>query len=147
MRLITEDYRALSEFRYQIRKFLAASDAIARSGALQPQQYMMLLTLRGLPDGIEPTIAALAERLQIRHNSAVELVNRLAERGLVHRDRASSDSRKVFLQLTAKGASLIEKMVEKRFLELQASQPELIKALNRVLKRAQNKKSEKTASL
>jgi DNA-binding MarR family transcriptional regulator len=137
MRLATEDYRALAEFRYQIRRFLVMSESIAQSGKLKPQQYMMLLILRGLPAGEEPTILMLSERLQIRHHSAVELANRLAKRGLIRRYRSASDSRKVLLQLTARGAALIEKLVEDRFTELHASQPELVRALDQVLSRAQ----------
>ncbi len=133
--LITEDYRALAEFRYQIRRFLTVSEEIARSAGLQPQQYTMLLTLRGLPVDQEPTIRVLAERLQIRHNSAVELANRLANRALISRVRSKSDSRKVLIQLTPKGAALIEKLVRKRFAQLHSSQPALIEALNSVLVR------------
>jgi DNA-binding MarR family transcriptional regulator len=135
MRLITEDYRALAEFRYEIRRFLAVSEEIAHSAKLRPQQYMMLLAIRGLPGDREPTIQALAERLQIRHNSAVELANRLAGRGLIRRSRSKNDCRKVLIQMTGKGARLIEKLVEKRFVQLHTSQPELVRALNRVLDR------------
>ena len=139
MRLLKEDYRALAEFRYQIRRFLAVSEKIAHGARLQPQQYAMLLILRGLPADREPTIVVLAERLQIRHNSAVELANRLAKRGLVRRIRSESDSRKVFLQLTGKGAALIEKLVRERFVQLHSSQPALVRALNRVLARGKNR--------
>ncbi len=133
--LVTEDYRALAEFRYQIRRFLTVSEEIARSAGLQPQQYTMLLTLRGLPLTKEPTIRVLAERLQIRHNSAVELANRLADRTLISRVRSKDDSRKVLIRLTPKGAALIEKLVRKRFAQLHSSQPALIEALNNVLAR------------
>jgi DNA-binding MarR family transcriptional regulator len=134
--LVTEDYRALAEFRYQIRRFLTVSEEIARTGGLQPQQYLMLLTLRGLPEDNEPTIRFLAERLQVRHNSAVELVDRLAKLSLVGRVRSKEDSRKVLIQLTPKGLALIEKLVKMRFAQLQSIQPELISALNGVLFRA-----------
>jgi len=133
--LVNEDYLALAEFRHQIRRFLIVSEEIARSAGLQPQQYTMLLTLRGLPEDKEPTIRVLAERLQIRHNSAVELANRLARRALVSRVRSKEDSRKVLIQLTPKGAALIEKLVRKRFAQLHSSQPALVEALNRVLDR------------
>ncbi len=146
MRLITEDYQALAEFRYQIRKFLAASEQIARSGGLNPQQYMMLLALRGLPDGCEPAILVLAERLQIRHNSSVELANRLVKRGLIRRFRSKSDSRKVLIRLTRKGAALIEKLVQERFVQLHSSQPELVRALNGVLVRANSRGIKKRAT-
>jgi DNA-binding MarR family transcriptional regulator len=146
MNLDTEDYRALAEFRYQIRRFLAVGEEIAHSARLQPQQYTMLLMLRGLPAGQEPTILVLAERLQIRHNSAVELANRLAKRGLIRRDRSQSDSRKVLLQLTNKGVALIEKLGEKRFVQLHSSQPELVSALNQVLARTNNRRTKRPAA-
>ena len=139
-----EDYRALAEFRYEIRKFLIVSERIACSAGIQPQQYMMLLALRGLPRDQEPTIVVLAERLQLRHNSAVELVNRLAQRGLVRRVRSESDSRKMLIRLTATGEALIEKLVMKRFDELVASQPVLVKALNRIITVARNRSAMKT---
>ena len=145
MRLVTEDYQALAEFRYQIRKFLAVSENTARSGRLQPQQYMMLLALRGLPEGKEPTILVLAERLQIRHNTAVELINRLATRNLVRRYRSESDSRKACIQLTRKGEALLEKLVQERFDQLHSSQPELVRALNRVLARTNTNRIGKQA--
>src|SRR5207237_6127749 len=70
-----EDYRALAEFRYQLRLYLALSDHAARSAGLHPGQYRFLLTLKGLPDGTEPTISNMAERLGLRHHSTVELVD------------------------------------------------------------------------
>ena len=143
MSLTAKDYQALAEFRYQIRRFLAVSDRIARSSRLQPQQYMMLLALRGLPEGKEPTILVLAERLQIRHNTAVELLNRLAGRGFVRRIRSESDSRKVFIRLTRKGEFLIQKLVEERFVQLHSIQPALIRALKSVLASANADRSRK----
>lgn len=145
MLLTTQDYQALAEFRYQIRRFLAVSEQIARSGRLQPQQYMMLLALRGLPEGKEPTIFVLAERLQIRHNTAVELLNRLAKRSLVRRYRSENDSREVLIRLTRKGETLIEELVQERFVQLHSSQPELVKALNQVLARANANRTKKRA--
>lgn len=145
MRLSVDGYRALAEFRYQIRKFLAASEEIALSARLRPQQYVMLLMLRGLPAGKEPTVQVLAERLRIRHNSAVELANRLSKRGLIRRSRSKEDSRKVFIHLTRNGAALIEKLVERRIVQLHSSQPELIRALNAVLSRTYNKGNKRKA--
>ena len=106
----------------------------------------MLLTLRGLPADKEPTVRVLAERLQIRHHSAVELANRLAKRSLVRRLRSKDDSRKVFIRLTSKGAALIENLVRKRFDQLHSSQPVLVAALHRVLTRTKNKEVKKRAA-
>src|SRR5579883_3131704 len=77
----TAEYRALAQFRFLIRRFLNNSERAARTVGLEPQQYMGLLALRGLPADQEPTIRSLAERLQIQHHSAVELVDRMEKRG------------------------------------------------------------------
>jgi DNA-binding MarR family transcriptional regulator len=139
-----EDYCALAEFRYEIRKFLIGSERIARGAGLHPQQYTMLLALRGLPPDWEPTIVVLAERLQIRHNTAVELINRLARRDLVRRYRSKSDSRKMLIQLTPAGDLLIEELVRRRFDALVSGQPVLVKALNRIITVARNRSPKKT---
>ena len=133
-----EDYRALSEFRYEIRKFLMVSEKIARSHRLQPQQYMVLLTLRGLRPNQEPTIIFLAERLQIRHHSAVGLINRLAKRRFIRRCRSKADSRKTLIRLTSAGNALIEEVVRMRFVELASSQPMLLTALGRIVRIAKS---------
>jgi DNA-binding MarR family transcriptional regulator len=83
----TAEYQALAQFRFLIRRYLNNSEKAARSVGLEPQQYMGLLALRGLPETQEPTIRALAERLQIQHHSAVELVDRMERRGLFQRER------------------------------------------------------------
>jgi DNA-binding MarR family transcriptional regulator len=138
-RITADDYEALAEFRYEIRKFLIVSERIARSAGLQPQQYLMLLALRGLPRGTDPTIVVLAERLQIRHNSAVQLVDRLAKGGFVRRHRSKSDARKMLIRLTRAGETLIERLVRRRFDELVSRQPVLVKALNRIIALARNR--------
>ena len=77
------EYQALAEFRYQIRRFLRFSEQAARATGLVPQQYQLLLALKGLPNGRKATISELAERLQIKHHSTVELIDRLVKRELV----------------------------------------------------------------
>ncbi len=141
--ITVDDYRALAEFRFEIRKFLIVSERIARSAGLRPQQYLMLLALRGLPPDMEPTIAVLADRLQIRHNGAVQLVNRLAKRGFVRRYRSKSDARKMLVRLTPAGETLIERLVRKRFGELVSRQPVLVKALNRIIALARSRSTMK----
>ena len=143
--IATEDFRALAEFRYEIRKFLIVSEKVARSAGLQPQQYTMLLALRGLPADKEPTILVLAERLQVRHNTAVELVDRLVKRGFVRRHRSTSDSRKMIIRLTLAGSALIEKLVRRRFDELVSNQPVLVRALNRITTIARSRSARKTS--
>jgi len=130
-----EDYRALAEFRYQLRLYLALSDRAARSCSLHPGQYRFLLTLKGLPDGTEPTISTLAERLGLRHHSTVELVDRLEEGGLIYRERSERHRSFVFVRITSKGESILRKLVASRKAELQKAGPLLVKALNTLIKK------------
>lgn len=94
------DYQRLSEFRYLIRRFLEFSQIQAQEAGLTPRQHQALLAIKGFPGGGPVTIGDLAERLRIRHHSAVELVNRLCEAGLVARDHDEEDHRRVLLRLT-----------------------------------------------
>jgi DNA-binding MarR family transcriptional regulator len=125
---ITE-YRALAEVRHQIRRFLTFSEARAREVELEPQQHQLLLAIRGLPSDLQPTIGRLAERLQIQPNSAVDLINRSAERRLVRKRANTSDRRQVQVELTAKGGRLLEKLALAHRTELRSLAPTLISAL------------------
>lgn len=129
----TVDYQALAQFRFLIRRFLNNSERAARSVDLEPQQYMGLLALRGLPTGQEPTIRSLAERLQIQHHSAVELVDRMERRGLFRRERSKRDRRQVYVYVTPRGEKLLSRLVRHRLAELRVSAPELTRALQAVL--------------
>ena len=86
-RITDGEYHALSQLRYLIRRFLQEGDTTARVAGLEPQQYLLLLTIRGLERGQEPSIRALADRLALRHHSTVELIDRLEAHGLVKRTR------------------------------------------------------------
>src|ERR1051326_6969986 len=99
--LTEAEYRALAEFRYQIRKFLRHMEEQARELGQNPQQYQVLLAIEGLPEGARPIISTLAERMQLNHNSMVELVDRCEERGLIRRMRSGADKRQVELEITA----------------------------------------------
>src|SRR5712692_11706988 len=72
--ITTDEYRALAELRYRIRRFLREGDAVAQAAGLEPQQYLLLLTIRGLPAEEEATIRTVAERLALKHHSVVELI-------------------------------------------------------------------------
>lgn len=97
------DYESLAELRYQIRRFVHFSEKVARTTGLQPQQHQLMLTVKGLPKGTRPRVAELAERLQIKHHSAVELINRLSAGGYIRRHRGGADRREVLLTLTPRG--------------------------------------------
>jgi DNA-binding MarR family transcriptional regulator len=91
----------LSEFRYLLRGFLEFSQNAAHAVGLTTRQHQALLAVKGLPETQVVTVGDLAERLRIRHHSAVELVDRLSEAGLVVRFPDRDDRRRVRLELTA----------------------------------------------
>jgi DNA-binding MarR family transcriptional regulator len=127
------NYRAMAEFRYQIRRFLRFSEQAARAAGLEPQQYQLLLALKGMGDD-DHRIGEIAERLQIQHHSTVELVDRLTRRGLVRRRRSSEDRREVLLDLTSKGEKLLQELALHHREELRESGPALISALRKALR-------------
>jgi DNA-binding MarR family transcriptional regulator len=128
------DYRALSELRYRIRRFLRFSEEAARDAGLEPGQHQLLLAIKGLPVGTAPCIGELAERLQIQHHSAVELVNRLAAGGYVRKHRGSTDRREVLVQLTAEGERVLRELSLHHRDELRAQGPILVKALQSAMR-------------
>lgn len=130
------EFRALAEFRYQIRIFLNGSEVAARGADLEPQQYLLLLALRGLPAGREPNIRELAERMQLRHHSVVELVDRLEHRQLLRRERSRTDRRQVIVRLTPRGEKILTRLAKQRLAELRTSAPALVRALAVVIRSA-----------
>lgn len=123
------EFRALAEFRYQLRRFLHFSEQAARAAGLEPQQHQLLLAIKGLPLEKVASVGELAERLQIQHHSAVELINRTEERGLIERSRDENDQRRVLIRLTAFGDEVLQKLSLLHRMELQSTGPALVKAL------------------
>jgi len=135
MELTTAEYRALAELRYRIRHFLREGDAQARATGLEPQQYLLLLTIRGLPEDIEATIRELADRLALKHHSAVELIDRLEAHGYVRRSRSRDDRRRVLVSLLPRGEKLLEQVAKHRISELRASGAALVNAISALIDR------------
>ena len=133
--ITSDEYRALAELRYLIRKFVGEGDAVARAAGLEPQQYLLLLALRGLPEGVEATIRTLAERLALKHHSAVELIDRLETHGYVRRSRNRDDRRQVLVTLLPRGEKLLEQVAQDRISELRASGAALVSAISALLER------------
>ena len=125
------DYRALAEVRYQIRRFLHFSEVAARKVGLEPRHHQMMLAIKAAEGG-RPRIAYLAERLQIQHHSAVELLDRLARRGLIVRKRGDLDRREVHVNLTAKGERLLGQLTMHTRAELRSRAPTLVAALHEI---------------
>src|SRR5215470_10947830 len=128
-RLTVADYRALAEFRYQLRRFMSFSEEAARSAGLEPQQHQLLLGVKGLSRGQPATIGALAGWLHLRHHSMVELVDRTEARGLVRRERAEGDRRQVLVRLTPLGESLLSRLALVHRAELRLVGPALLGVL------------------
>ena len=139
-----EEYRALAELRYRIRHFLREGDAVAQAAGLEPQQYLLLLTIRGLPRGQEATIRTLAERLALKHHSVVELIDRLETHGYVRRSRGRDDRRRVLVSLLPRGERLLEQVARNRIGELRSTGHELVRALGQLLERAPQAKLPRT---
>jgi DNA-binding MarR family transcriptional regulator len=102
-----KDYETLASFRYHLRQFLRFSDQAATSVGLTPQQHQALLAVIGYPGREQITIGELAERLQIKHHSAVGLVDRLESQKLIIRIGDEENHRQVFVRLTGDGFEMI----------------------------------------
>ena len=131
--LTLSDYRALAELRYQIRSFAHFSEQASRAAGLEPRQHQLMLTLKGLPEGVRPRIRELAKRLRIQHHSAVELANRLASGGYVRRQRGGQDRREVLLSLTSKGEKVLRNLSLHHRAELRLQGPALVAALRHAM--------------
>jgi DNA-binding MarR family transcriptional regulator len=126
------EYRSLADFRYQIRRFLGFSEEQVRAAGMEPQQHQLLLAIKGLPDGAAATIGELAERLQLKHHSTVELANRLEKLGYVAREGSEQDRRQVMVHLTRSGAGILRKLSIAHHQELEVAGPRLAKALRAI---------------
>jgi DNA-binding MarR family transcriptional regulator len=108
--LTKQDFEALARFRFAIRRYLRFSEETVRQHDVTPQQYQLLLALKGYPDREWATVGELAERLQLRHHSVVELVTRAQGQDLVDRAPHPDDGRAVRVTLTAKGDRLLAQL-------------------------------------
>jgi DNA-binding MarR family transcriptional regulator len=141
--ITTAEYRALAELRYRIRKFVRDGDIVARSAGLEPQQYLLLLAIRGMPEGEEPTIRSLAERLALKHQSTVELIDRLESHGYVRRARSRDDRRRVLVSLLPRGEQLLEEVAQQRISELRSSGTAFVNAISALLEAGRSPRSRK----
>jgi DNA-binding MarR family transcriptional regulator len=134
-RVNLEDYHALAQFRYLLRKFLRFSkDVLSHTGRVTPEQYEALLAIKAFTSPAGLTITQLSERLQVKHHSAVNIVDRLVERKLITREAAKTDRRRRHVKITARGDKLIEQLAAVHWKEMRTCSPEMIKALERFKK-------------
>ena len=130
------NFKAMAELRYQIRRFLRFSENAARKAGIEPQQHQLLLAIRGLPEGLKPTIGVLAERMQLQHHSTVELIDRLVERGLLCRLRSTDDRRQVLVKLTRDGEQFLKTLSLHHLEELLSTGPKFVKILQSLIENA-----------
>lgn len=130
--------RRLAEFRFQLRKFLHFSSLAADRAGVRAQQYQLLQCVWGMPEELDPTIANVAARMLLKHNSAVELVDRTIEQGLLRRCPDPTDHRRILIRMTPQGEKLLGSLAAWHLRELEEMGPELIRALRRVLLTPQN---------
>ncbi len=123
MSLSTSEYQRLLEFRDGLRRFLRWSENQAAAAGLTPAQHQLLLAIRGHGGEQDPTIGEVAEHLQLRHHSAVGLVDRAEEAGLVHRSPDGDDQRVVRLALTPLGRRRLERLAALHLEELRRLSP------------------------
>jgi len=121
--LATRDYARLAAFRHSLRRFLRFSEEAAAADGITGQHYQAMLILRACPEGQRTTINDLAQQLLIKHNSAVELVDRLVQQDLAVREASSADRRKVELSLTLRGRQVLARLAAMHRRELRRIGP------------------------
>jgi len=145
--ITTDEYRALAELRYRIRHFLREGDVVAQAVGLEPQQYLLLLAIRGLPAGEEATIRTLADRLALKHHSVVELIDRLETHGYVRRSRGRDDRRRVLVSLLPRGERILEQVARHRIGELRSTGHALVRAIDQLLEKPPQAKQRKFSAM
>ena len=121
-----EEYVRVAEFRSALRRFLRRTERVARASGLTPQRYLLLLMIKGAPEGTErSTVTELAERLQLAQSTITELVTRAEEIGLVARMASADDGRVIDLRLTPEG----ERRLAEAFTGLEAERQALLASL------------------
>ncbi len=126
-------FRRLADFRFQLRRFLHVSQAAAEQMGLHNQQYQMLQCVGGMPEDMAPTIANVAKRMLLKHNSTVELVDRTIEQGLLRRLGDAADHRRILLRVTSRGERILATLAKFHTKELEQSGPELVRTLADIL--------------
>ena len=130
MPLSRSEYEMLAAFRYRLRQFHSFSEKAAEGLGLTQQQYQALLAVRAHPGPGLLTISELAAQLLIKHHSAVGMVNRLAEQGMVKREPSEEDGRKVGIRLTPTGQRVFDKLATVHRAELARIGPDLARLMS-----------------
>ncbi len=121
--------KSLAEFRFQMRQFLSFSESASERCGIAAQQYQLMQVIAAIPEGQHASITYLAERMILRHNSTVELVDRAERAGLVRRESDPKDMRRSLVLLTTQGRDILERLVAEHLRELSPLCEHLIQAL------------------
>jgi DNA-binding MarR family transcriptional regulator len=132
LKITKAEYETLAALRYALRLFLRFSEEAAHTAGLTPQQHQALLAIKGFPGRDRITISELAERLQLRHHSAVGLANRLVSSRLVSRKQDTADRRQMYIVLTASGEAVLEKLSAAHKEQLRRVSPQIELLLERL---------------
>jgi DNA-binding MarR family transcriptional regulator len=124
------DYRLLAGFRNALRQFVHFSEEASRAVGIPPHQHQAMLAIAATAEGDHTTVGKLAEQLQIKHQSAVGLANRMANKGLVKKKHNPTDKRQVFVGLTAAGEKVLKDLSAAHKAEIARISPVLKKILN-----------------
>ncbi|MGO8700492.1 MAG: MarR family winged helix-turn-helix transcriptional regulator [Limisphaerales bacterium] len=134
--LSKSQYETLAAFRYALRRFIRFSEEAAQAAGVTAQQYQALLAIKGFPGRDSVTVGELAERLQLRHHSAVGLVDRLAAEKLAVRVPSAKDHRQVLIQVTDRGETVVEKIASVHRQQLKRIGPEIRQLLEQLVRAA-----------
>ena len=133
-RLSKAQYEMLAAVRHQVCQYVHFSEFVAQVAGLTPRQYQALLAIKGFPNREEITIGELAEQLQIAYRSAIGLVNRLVEQDLIVRKQSVEDRRQVYVELTGRGAEILEELVGTHWREIRRLGPTLERVLENLMR-------------
>lgn len=125
-------FENLAAFRYALRQFVRFSEEAAKQAGVTPQQHQALLAIKGFPGRDTVTVGELAERLQLRHHSTVELLDRLADLKLVAREPSAADRRQVWVRLTKRGDQILDRLSSAHEEQLRRIGPSLSALLKRL---------------
>ncbi|KQP61902.1 MarR family transcriptional regulator [Methylobacterium sp. Leaf111] len=130
--LSSEQYAAIAAFRYQLRRFLAFSEAAAQQAGLPHQQHQAMLAIAGHVGSEAPSVGVLADRLLIAPHTAAELVSRMVEASLLTKTRSAHDARRMELALTPRAESILAELTAAHLEELRTMEPALVRALGKL---------------
>ena len=131
-RLSKAQFENLAAFRYGLRQFLRFSEDAAKRAGITPQQHQALLAIKGFPGRDTVTVSELAERLQLRHHSTVELLDRLVDLKLVVREHVAADRRRVHVHLSTQGEKILDDLSSAHEEQLRRIGPKLRTLLQRL---------------